>query len=199
MPPTTVSRAVLRQSRFLTRRTAIRHNSSSSQAANKARETAQSTVSKASEGLSRVTSTAGPVIANAAQNIGSALRKIGGPAGRVISFVDRMIPPAIYYSKVGFELSRLVFRGQNMYPPDLATFRSYFTPLINALRNPSTLSNSIGSPQAIINRVRNLSNKELALIGVTAAEVLGFFTVGEIIGRRHLVGYRGEPEHAHGH
>lgn len=93
MPPTTVSRAVLRQSRFLTRRTAIRHNSSSSQAANKARETAQSTVSKASEGLSRVTSTAGPVIANAAQNIGSALRKIGGPAGRVISFVDRMSSP----------------------------------------------------------------------------------------------------------
>lgn len=37
------------------------------------------------------------------------------------------------------------------------------------------------------------------MVGVVSAEVLGFFTVGEIIGRRHIVGYQGEPEHAHGH
>jgi F-type H+-transporting ATPase subunit g len=80
---------VLRQSQFLIRRTAIRHNSSTSQAAKKAKDTVSSATSKASEGLSKVASSAGPAIASAAQNLGGALRKLGGPAGRVVSFVER--------------------------------------------------------------------------------------------------------------
>jgi F-type H+-transporting ATPase subunit g len=39
--------------------------------------------------------------------------------------------------------------------------------------------------------------KELAFVGVTAAEVIGFFTVGEILGRRKLVGYQGATAHSH--
>jgi F-type H+-transporting ATPase subunit g len=82
---------------------------------------------------------------------------------------------------------------------NLATFQSYYQPLINALRNPSTLKNLFPSPQSVLARVRNMNKQELVFVGVTAAEVIGFFTVGEIIGRRHIVGYRGEPEHAHHH
>ncbi|KAL1963910.1 hypothetical protein VTN77DRAFT_7716 [Rasamsonia byssochlamydoides] len=197
--PVTASRAVLRQSQFLFRRTAIRHNSTTSQAASRAKETASSVASKASEGLSRVTSTAGPAIASAAQNVGNALRKVGGRTGRVIAFIDSLIPPTIYYTRVGIELAKLVVRGQNMAPPSLATFQAYFQPLINALRNPSTLKNLNISPQAILGRVRSMDKKELAFVGVTAAEVLGFFTVGEMIGRRKIVGYRGKPAHADAH
>ena len=35
----------------------------------------------------------------------------------------------------------------------------------------------------------------MAFVGVVTAEVLGFFTVGEMIGRFKLVGYRGDREH----
>ena len=35
--------------------------------------------------------------------------------------------------------------------------------------------------------------------GIIFAEVLGFFTIGEIIGKRKLVGYRGDVEHAEHH
>ncbi|KAJ5925885.1 hypothetical protein N7454_007395 [Penicillium verhagenii] len=168
MPAAT--RAVLRQSQFLTRRTAVRHASSTSEKATQA-------ASKAQEGLSKATAAAGPAISNAA----TALRKVGGPVGKVVSFVDSMIPPTLYYSKVGIELGRLVFRGQNMAPPNLATFQSYFQPLINNF----------------LARVRNASPKELALAGVTAAEVIGFFTVGEMIGRWNLIGYRGEAASHH--
>ncbi|KAF9885944.1 ATP synthase subunit G atp20 [Aspergillus nanangensis] len=194
--PATASRAVLRQSQFLVRRTAVRHASSTSEAASKASESASSAASKASEGLSKVTSSAGPAIAGAAQNAGSALRKIGGRTGKVIAFVDSMIPPTLYYSKVGIELSKLIFRGQNMSPPNLATFQSYFQPLINGFRNPATLKNAnFVSPSQIVARVRNANKKEIALAGVTAAEVIGFFTVGEMIGRMNIVGYRGHAEH----
>lgn len=82
----------------------------------------------------------------------------------------------------------------------LSTFQAYFQPLINALRNPSTLKNiNIPNPQELVARLCKADKKTLAFYGVTAAEVLGFFTVGEMIGRRKIVGYRGAPEHAHGH
>ncbi|KKK21336.1 hypothetical protein ARAM_004085 [Aspergillus rambellii] len=164
--PATASRAVLRQSQFLTRRTAVRYSSSSSQAASKASEAASAAASaaasKASEGLSP------------------------------------LIPPTLYYSKVGLELGKLVFRGQNMTPPSMATFQSYFQPLINSLRSPAAFKNAnFVSPQQILARVRNANKKEIALAGVTAAEVIGFFTVGEIIGRMNIVGYKGHPSHEH--
>jgi F-type H+-transporting ATPase subunit g len=80
----------------------------------------------------------------------------------------------------------------------MATFQSYFQPLINASKNPAALKNiNFPSPQNFLARVRNASPKELALAGVTAAEVIGFFTVGEMIGRMNIVGYRGEPAHGH--
>ena len=86
--PVTASRAVLRQSQFLTRRTAVRHASSTSEAASKASDSASSAASKASQGLSRVSSSAGPAIGNAAQGVGNALKKVGGRTGKVISFVE---------------------------------------------------------------------------------------------------------------
>lgn len=86
--PFTASRAVLRQSQFLVRRTALRHNSSTSEATAKVKQTASNVTSKASEGLSKVTSSAGPAIAGAAQGVGNALRKVGGPVGRFASFVE---------------------------------------------------------------------------------------------------------------
>ena len=36
-----------------------------------------------------------------------------------------------------------------------------------------------------------MSTQQMVAAGVVGAEVLGFFTVGEMIGRMKLVGYRG--------
>lgn len=44
--------------------------------------------SKAQQGLSKVTSAAGPAIAGAARGVGNALGKIGGRTGRLINFVQ---------------------------------------------------------------------------------------------------------------
>lgn len=78
----------------------------------------------------------------------------------------------------------------------MATFQSYFQPLINVARNPAAIKSvNFPSPQTFLAYVRNASPKELALAGVTAAEVIGFFTVGEMVGRMNIVGYRGEAAH----
>ncbi|KZF22088.1 putative mitochondrial F1F0-ATP synthase g subunit [Xylona heveae TC161] len=204
------SRMVLRQSQMaFPRGIVLRHASTTSEAAQaatsgaaKAQAAASSATSKASQGLSRVSSSAGPILTSAAKNLTQTLGRIGGRTGRVIAFVESVIPPTIYYSKVGIELSKLVFQGQKMSPPSIATFQSYFQPLINAARHPASLFtqtttvNSTLQPTNILNKVRNLNKQQLVSGGIVAAEVLGFFTVGEILGRFKIVGYRGVDHHA---
>ncbi|OJD19594.1 hypothetical protein AJ78_00451 [Emergomyces pasteurianus Ep9510] len=196
----TTSRAVLRHSRCLVRKPAFRSASTATEAASKSKDAATSAASKASEGISRAASTAGPAISSALSGVGGALRKVGGRTGKFIAFVDSLIPPTIYYSRVGLELSKIVFRGQKMSPPSLATFQGYYQPLLSSLRQPKSLMSQVSktfNSDALLLRLRNVDRKQLAIAGVTTAEMIGFFSVGEIIGRFKLVGYRGETAHAH--
>jgi F-type H+-transporting ATPase subunit g len=55
-----------------------------------------------------------------------------------------------------------------------------------------TASSSAAQPANMINTVRSMSTAQWASIGVVVAETIGFFTVGEMIGRFKLVGYRGK-------
>lgn len=200
------SRVVLRQSakftvRTITRRfesTTTKATEAAKDTAAKASDKASEFQSKASQGLSRVTSAAGPAVSGAAKSVGSALGRIGGRTGRLIAFVEKQIPPTIYYAKVGLELSKLVFQGQKLSPPPVSTFQSYFQRAVKAIRNPSGLvahAPNAGNPEKLISKVRGVSTAQLAAAGVVAAECLGFFTVGEMIGRFKLVGYRGETAH----
>lgn len=83
----------------------------------------------------------------------------------------------------------------------LDVFQSYFSSLVNTIRHPtaflSTAENTTNSVtlNGILGRIRNVSRQQLVSAGVISAEVLGFFTVGEMIGRLKLVGYRGDVEH----
>ncbi|KAK0631782.1 mitochondrial ATP synthase g subunit-domain-containing protein [Immersiella caudata] len=167
------------------------------QAASKASSTASEYTAKASEGLSRVSSAAGPAIANAAKGVSGALGRIGGRTGRLIAFIERQVPFVIYYSKVGIELSKVVFKGQNMTPPPVSTFQTYFANLFKQAQNPSALLQTAPSSGNVLQRVRNFNKTQAIAGGVLLAECLGFFTVGEMIGRVKLIGYHGEVAAAH--
>lgn len=84
----------------------------------------------------------------------------------------------------------------------VATFQAYYRRLLSSVRNPSGLVTASASavpssPQQALQSIRNLSRAQVASAAVIAAECLGFFTVGEIIGRRKIIGYHGEPQSAH--
>ncbi|KAI1082011.1 mitochondrial ATP synthase g subunit-domain-containing protein [Whalleya microplaca] len=215
-----LARPVLRQpgawSRMAARRFESSTASTAASSASKAAETAKESAAKASkaaseysakaaQGLSRVTSSAGPAIAGAAKGVAGSLSKVGGRTGKVIAFIERQIPLVVYWSKVGAELSKIVFRGQQMYPPPAATVQSYYQSALKQLQNPSALLQTISKateqvtsqPASLIQRARNISNAQLAAGGVVAAECLGFFTVGEMIGRFKIIGYHGEGGAAH--
>ena len=53
------------------------------------------------------------------------------------------------------------------------------------------------TPESILNSLRNVNRQQLATIGVVGAEVLGFFTVGTMLGRMKVVGYHGTMHHEH--
>jgi hypothetical protein len=84
-----------------------------------------------------------------------------------------------------------------------AHFQQYYNQALHLVRNPGSImsaaSSSAGSiqPQNILNQARNFSTADLTSVGIIAAEVIGFFTVGEIIGRLKIVGYRtsGDAHH----
>jgi len=203
-----VSRAALRRSTKLPiGRTTARFESTASKAtetakdtASKASQTAADYKSKASEGLSRVSSAAGPAISGAAKGLGNALGKIGGRTGRLIAFIERQIPPTVYYARVGLELGKLVFKGQKMNPPPVSTFQEYFQRVVKSVRNPGALFSSTANnatPTNVLQQVRSINTSQLVAGAVIGAELLGFFTIGEIIGRFKLVGYRGDTDAHH--
>ncbi|KAJ0297286.1 hypothetical protein COL5a_009339 [Colletotrichum fioriniae] len=194
--------------RTLPSRVAARFESTTTK---KATESAKDAAGKASEysakaaqGLSRAASAAGPALSGAV----NALGKVGGRTGKVINFIEKQVPWVVYYSRVTLELSKIVFHGQKMAPPPVSTFQSYFQTALGAVKNPNALLSSASSaassaantaaaakPATIASRINTAT---VATGAVVAAECLGFFTVGEMLGRFKLVGYHGET-HAAAH
>jgi len=173
------------------RRFATASASTAQSAAQKATQTASKAASKAQDAAKVAIST----LVSAAGGLGASLSKAGGRTGQLVKGAEALIPQTIYYSKVALELSKLVFHGQNMPPPDVGTFQKAFTPIIDALKNPRPLLDKLATSPAfqtasILARYKSLSRIELAQAGVLVAETLGFYTVGTMIGRRKIVGYR---------
>lgn len=78
----------------------------------------------------------------------------------------------------------------------VSTFQTYFQNLWKQLQTPGAFFSNLlqsANPQ----QIRNMSRTQLAAGGVLVAELLGFFTVGEMIGRLKLIGYHGETHAAH--
>lgn len=85
---------------------------------------------------------------------------------------------------------------------DISTIQRYYQLIPQSIRNPTRAFQRAGfedaSAASILNRLRNLSREQLVSGAVISAELVGFFTVGKMIGRAKLVGYRGDP-HLNGH
>ncbi|KAF8427683.1 mitochondrial ATP synthase g subunit-domain-containing protein [Tirmania nivea] len=163
--------------------------------------TAPSAASSAANTASASAKKAGPLqqfgakVSPIASNALAALGKMGGRTGGLVKKVESLVPPTKNAFLVAKELSKTVWRERQMSPPSLTEFithlqffpATFYTNILPILTNPTALR-------------RTLSNREALKNGcIIAAEVLGFFTVGEMIGRRKIVGFRGKIEHAGHH
>ena len=84
----------------------------------------------------------------------------------------------------------------------MAQVQSYFQPLTNVVRNPRSMMSGASSassvtPESVLSSVRNVNRSQMATAGIIFAEILGFFTIGEMAGRMKIIGYHGEVHHEH--
>lgn len=87
----------------------------------------------------------------------------------------------------------------------MQAIQTYLTPVTNALRNPQSLmsgaqgtaQSAANNPRTYLQRLRSMETETLMTTGIVTAETIGFFCIGEMIGRFKIVGYRGGKNEHH--
>lgn len=92
--------------------------------------------------------------------------------------------PIFYNTKVAAEVVKQVYVKEGMAFPTGAQFTQAQQTLQNSLK---------------LNNLKNLTFTDVAKGGVVLAEIYTFFLIGEIVGRRNLIGYNVKSEEAHAH
>ncbi|CCH59881.1 hypothetical protein TBLA_0C00650 [Henningerozyma blattae CBS 6284] len=90
---------------------------------------------------------------------------------------------SVYYGKIGSELSKQVYFREGLQPPSLGEFSSVYRNLYEEFIH------IIQNPNAFYQRCSQVSSKQVVKFCAYGIQVLGFYSLGEIIGRRKLVGY----------
>ncbi|PCH42708.1 hypothetical protein WOLCODRAFT_40665, partial [Wolfiporia cocos MD-104 SS10] len=107
-------------------------------------------------------------------------KKFLGPAGeRAASLLGAYRQPITYNFSVAREFLKQVYVAERLQPPSAATFTYVYSTLWARASNPAYWRELVRSG-------------EWAKVGVYAVEAYGIFKIGEIIGRRSLVGYKVE-------
>ncbi|GFZ43293.1 hypothetical protein JCM24511_01012 [Saitozyma sp. JCM 24511] len=107
------------------------------------------------------------------------VRRVAGPIGdRVGSALGSYREPIVYNAKVAASLARQVYQAERLAPP-------------TKLHDWATAYAQIWSRASNINFWRDvLKTGAWAGLAVAGLEAYGIFKLGEIIGRRNLVGYK---------
>lgn len=109
-----------------------------------------------------------------------------GLVTKTTSFATR----TIYYGKVGAELSKQVYLKEGLQPPSIADFKKVYSQLYK-----KSLHYAV-KPKEVVEIVKTLSKNDALRYGAFAVQIVGFYSIGEVIGRRHLVGYKNyQPSH----
>jgi hypothetical protein len=82
--------------------------------------------------------------------------------------------PIFYNAAVARELVKEIWKRENLSPPSLAQIEE---------------ARSLIQKSLSWSYVRSLSLYDYAKIGIHSVEMAGFFFIGEVIGRRSLIGY----------
>ncbi|KAJ7261719.1 mitochondrial ATP synthase g subunit-domain-containing protein [Mycena haematopus] len=120
--------------------------------------------------------TLGPTAEKAEALVGSTLQRLG-PTGKKAA---EMIQPArksfLYNLAVSREIAKQVYHAELQFPRSASTWRTAYETLYRRATDPAYWRGIVQSG-------------EIAKVGIYAVEAYGIFKIGEIIGRRKIVGY----------
>ena len=183
------------------------------EATNKATDSAQQVASRASDTASRAAANAQEYASKALEQSQKVARTIGDMSGkllenagpRVNGIVDRVVglqKPIVYWGKVSGEVAKqgsllcpgpgmliIVYLKEKMSPPSGQQFQETFEALRKQVENPNKIF-SKAMEYTNIAKVQEIGWQPIARAGLRGVELFGFFCVGEMIGRRSIMGYK---------
>lgn len=134
------------------------------------------TNSTASSRAQQLRDQASSMAKNAPAQGAALLKQAGAVAGR-LGIVRKLQEPVTYWTKFTGELLRKVYRSEKLAPPSLADIESTYRGAWSFVKSKP------------VSEMVSLFQKDAAYYSLRAVELLGIFSLGEMIGRRHLVGY----------
>ncbi|PFH47761.1 hypothetical protein AMATHDRAFT_151348 [Amanita thiersii Skay4041] len=112
-----------------------------------------------------------------ASQVWDAVKKFVEPAGqRLGGLLGSYKQPLLYNLSVTREIIKQVYVAERLQPPSLSSIRTAYATLVSRAISPAYWREVV-------------QNGEILRIGVYGLEAYGIFKIGEILGRRSLVGY----------
>lgn len=122
-------------------------------------------------------------LATRVQSQAIAKRNITSLTEKVYGLTDK----TVYYSKVAVELAKQVYVKEGLNPPTVAEFTKVYECGVKLLVDFS--KNPKGFADLVAKNAQGFKKDEILRYICYFIQVVGFFSLGEIVGRRHVVGY----------
>lgn len=117
------------------------------------------------------------------------LARIQSLATGVTSKATSLATKSVYYSKVVGEVSKQVYLKEGLQPPSVADFQKVYTQLYKQALEFAF------KPKQALSMFKNVQKNEVLRFGAYGVQLAGLFSLGEIIGRRKVVGYTNYSAH----
>lgn len=116
--------------------------------------------------------------------------KATGFVNSAVSKSTQLLNQTIYWGKVGAEVGKIVYQKEGLAPPSVAQFQQVYANAFKYLQTPSLQKQLVDKAMAF------KPTKECGYkAGIYGVQLLAFFSIGEIIGRRSIFGYPSVGEH----
>lgn len=103
--------------------------------------------------------------------------------------VQCAVSKTVYCGKVTAELSKQVYTKEGLQPPNFSDFEMVYTRLYRQALSYAE------KPQQALGLLKNIEKDQAVKIGAFGIQLLGLYSLGEVIGRRKIVGYRNYSAH----
>ncbi|KAK6463967.1 protein associated with mitochondrial ATP synthase [Scheffersomyces coipomensis] len=107
-----------------------------------------------------------------------------GFVNSIVTKTTEVANGAVYWGKVTAEVGKVVYKNEGLAPPSSAQFQQVYQNAFKFVQSPE-------QQRAFLTKAAQFKpSKECAVkAAVYGTQLLAFFSVGEIIGRRHVFGY----------
>lgn len=95
----------------------------------------------------------------------------------------------LYYSKVVGELSKQVYLKEGLQPPAVSDFKTVYTNLYKQALGLAL------KPKQSLSIFKNVQKDDVVKYGAYGIQLAGLYSLGEVIGRRKVVGYTNYAPH----